>query len=143
MWDFRGCDPGVVAEWEAGSAAVECRPGTGLVVTPDGNDPQLIKQGLDLAGDEGRFVRLRVAASYPDLHGEQSRAIDWFWAGRASGFGQAGFERAYPRQDGQPHVYWSYIPAARIDSALTGLRLDPIDAHTRAEIAWIALDVVR
>jgi hypothetical protein len=144
LWDFRDCSPGVAAEWRAEGARLDCSPGTGLVINPEGGDPQLVGPELGLAKEGGeRFVRLRVAASYPDLRGTESRAIDWFWSDRSGSFGQAGFERAYARQDGQPHVYWSYLPAAGIEGALTGLRLDPIDANTAAEIAWIALDVVR
>jgi hypothetical protein len=114
-----------------------------LVVNPDEADPQLIGPELDVSATDKRFVRLRVAASYPELRGPELMVIDWFWTGPTGVFGQSGFERAYPRRDGKPYVYWSYIPTARIEGALTALRLDPINARTPVQISWIALDVVR
>jgi hypothetical protein len=46
-------------------------------------------------------------------------------------------------QDGQLHVYWTYISTGEADEAMAGLRFDPVNAPQQAELQWIALDFVQ
>jgi hypothetical protein len=147
VWDFTGCSAESVGAWKPYFAEKGCTPGRGMVVDPQTADPQLIADGLDIdpdsAGSDERFVRIRVAVRYPGLGSTEPRFMDWFWRGANDNFSERGFMRLNVKQDDRQHVYWLYVPVARIGSRIESLRFDPLNFPVPAEVAWIAVDTVR
>jgi hypothetical protein len=88
-------------------------------------------------------VRLRVSVRYPAAADPQPYVQEWFWSEPGTGFGGERTRKMPARQDGEPHVYWTFIPRSEVGQAITGLRFDPINAQLPAEVQWIALDTVR
>jgi hypothetical protein len=145
VWDFTGCSPGIIGSWQVSQANPQCEPGEGLTVKPDSADPQMSAEGVEAqtATNGARFLRLRVSARYPAAPDPKPYVQEWFWHGPGTAFGGERTRAVPVKQDGEPHVYWLFIPAGEAGQAIAGLRFDPINAQIPAGVQWIALDLVR
>ncbi|HKP53755.1 MAG TPA: hypothetical protein VJ183_14025 [Chloroflexia bacterium] len=145
VWDFRGCSPDVLESWPVSQARASCEPGRGLILEPGNDDPQMEGPPIDLSlsGDNPGFVRLRVGMRY--LVGAPALRYvgEWFWKGRDTDYSQERHMTIPIREDGQHHIYWTFLPAEEVGQSLTGLRFDPVNAQITSEIEWIAVDLVK
>jgi len=145
VWDFRQCASDVIADWEPGFLAVECKQGKGLMARPIAVDPQLINDSVLVQPwtAAARHVRLRVSVTYPTSTQTRPYANEWFWAGPGYSFTQEKTKSVPVRRDGKPHVYWTFLTLADVEQAITGFRWDPMDGEMPFEVHWIAVDLVR
>gem|GEM_PF-1726785 len=144
VWDFRGCAPDVVGSWSVSQARAGCVVGTGLVIEPTSDDPQITGPPLNVAlSNSTKFVRLRIGVRYPNSAPDLSHVSQWFWEGPRSEYGEEHQRSANIIEDAKPHVYWTFIPADQVEGTLTGLRFDPVNAQIRTEIEWIAVDLTK
>jgi hypothetical protein len=146
VWDFRQCAQDAIRGWQPEHSALDCGAGIGLRFTPQNADPQIVGPDLSHAtpGNAG-FARLRFSATYPPEAqgaGSEGRVAEWFWAGDGGGFTSERRLSITAKADGQPHVYWTYVPLSDIGTTLTRLRLDPLNAEDPFTLHWIALDWV-
>jgi hypothetical protein len=144
LWDFTDCSSGAIEQWQTAGAAVGCDHSKGMVVTPLGTDPQMIGPALSLKpADVGaRFVRLRVAASYPQGT-KEGTVTQWFWQEPGQDWSPERIKTMNVKADGRMHVYWTFLPASDVKRALSRLRLDPANASNPVTISWIAVDLVK
>ena len=69
--------------------------------------------------------------------------MQWFWPAPGADWADARSAALPIKPDGLMHVYWTFLPAAGVDGALSRLRLDPVDDTGPATVEWIAVDWVR
>lgn len=145
LWDFRDCSPEMVSQWTGANAEVTCEPGSGLVVTPTNDDPQLVGPPMSLLPPyaEASFMRIRTNARYPVLAEEPDQVMEWFWHGVGQSWAGEKSYRMPVKVDGEAHVYWAFIPAGGLGSDVERLRFDTISREQPARIGWIMLDLVR
>ncbi len=154
LWDFTQCAPDVLKEWVVAQAQTECTPGSGLLFKPLSEDGQMTNTALAYDTDEAgsRFVRLRVAVQYDSIEdtGQQAsneasteRSSQWFWTDKGSEWSEERFKSLRLKKDGEPHVYWSFVPIEDTGGLLQGLRFDPVNAELNARVQWIAVDLVK
>jgi hypothetical protein len=145
LWDFTECAAETMNAWQANGARVECAPGKGLTLHPQGSDPQLVAANLHLAPSRAgaKYVRLRVSATYPISTNSQQDTSEWYWSDATLGFGPERRKTIPIKQDSNPHVYWTFLRADQLEGQLTGLRFDPADGEVEALVGWVALDVVK
>ncbi len=118
--------------------------GTGLVIEPTSDDPQITGPPLNVAmSDSTKFVRLRVGVRYASSAPDPSHVSQWFWEGPGAEYGEERQRSANIVEDAKPHVYWTFIPSDQVGGTLTGLRFDPVNAQVRSEIEWIAVDLTK
>ncbi|HEX8597594.1 MAG TPA: hypothetical protein VF952_03665 [Chloroflexia bacterium] len=145
VWDFRGCDPAAIEQWEVINASAKCEPGKGLVLSPTNVDPQVANQGLNIApsasGD--RYVRVRASFHVHAGAGATAPGSQLFWSTPVEYFNGFKQRRAPVPPDGSPHVLWAFLAPHEIGPTLAGLRFDPVDAVVPVELRWIAVDTVR
>lgn len=150
LWDFTGCDPDVLKQWDVVQAQTECTPGGGLIFNPSGADGQLTNSNLsyniDTAGE--RFVRVRVAVQYDPIEDKSLEpsawaVSQWFWTDRQGEWSEERSQSLRLKRDGKGHVYWVFIPVDSAGSVLKGLRFDPANLELGARIRWIAVDQVK
>ncbi len=156
IWDFRPCSQQVTSGWQAVNALSSCLPGKGLSLQPTNADPQLLGSGsgsssgsssgikLNIAGSQARFVRLRVAVSYP-AGLKEPYISEWFWKGGADSWsGERSSSMQLKHDDkASPYVYWTFVPISQAGQSISSLRFDPANAQLPSTIEWIALDLVR
>jgi len=108
-------------------------------------DAQLIGPTIDVRPltNDARFVRLRVSVRYPARDEEGQAESQWFWHGPGESWSEELSQSFGIRQDGTPHVYWTFLPTSELDAEITNLRFDPSDGRDAAVVQWIALDLVR
>jgi hypothetical protein len=143
VWDFTGCDEAVLSAWSTINARTGCVLGTGMKLQPQTDDPQLLSPEVAVSpgGATGRAVRLRAAIGYPP--GDSNPAIQqWFWAEEVGAFREDRSRNMLARQDGNVHVYWTFLQGADIEGGIKQLRFDPRQNSGEVEIRWLALDVV-
>lgn len=145
LWDFTGCDDGVLSNWSAIQARVTCAPGMGLKVQPETNDPQLLGPAVAVssAGPGDQYTRLRAAVRYPRGSERGQVSQKWYWAGEGGTFSEGQSSILYGRQDGNFHVYWTFLQVADAPGGIKQLRWDPSDGQGEVEVRWIAVDRVR
>jgi hypothetical protein len=145
VWDFRECSPDVLRRWRVIGATISCERGNGLRLDEPGGDSQMLSPGEDFLGEaqDARFVRVRVSVSY--AQGDQAALMvsQLFWRGPEESWAEERSQSLPIKLDGQPHVYWNYLPASQITGDTTRLRFDPANGSVPATIRWVALDVVR
>jgi hypothetical protein len=144
IWDYRACNSQDPGSWQAVNAQLQCRPGDGLLLAPTTSDPQLLSSlTYGLNAGTASFARVRVMAAYPPSPASPEPVIsEWFWKGDGGSF-SGDNRRSLPiRADGNPYIYWTYIPATDIGPTLTGLRFDPSNSQVPTTINWIALDTL-
>jgi hypothetical protein len=146
VWDFSKCSADDTGAWEVANGRSTCEPGRGMVVEPEGPDPQLIAPDLDISPvpDSTRFARIRAAVRYDGSEPQGSGPFfqNWFWRDPGNDFAGERMSTIPLKADGDTHVYWSFIPVEQLGDAITGLRFDPVNAPTNSEIKWIAVDLV-
>jgi hypothetical protein len=143
VWDFTGCDQAALSAWRAIHAETSCTPGDGMKLQAQMEDPQL--NGPEVAisptGSSDRAVRLRAALSYPP--GDSNQTVQqWYWAEKAGAFREGLSRSMYARQDGNVHVYWTFLQGTDIEGGVKQLRFDPRRNTGEVEIRWLAMDVV-
>jgi hypothetical protein len=146
VWDFRDCAPDVVSRWQVREASGSCEPGArgGVILRENKGDAQLIGPAVDIpvAATGARYMRIRVSVRYP------ARAVDvpfmsrWYWKGPGEDWSKERRQRLEIKEDGVPHIYWTFVPASEAGEVVDGLRFDPSNG-TAAAIQWIALDLVK
>jgi hypothetical protein len=147
LWDFTSCTPNQIDAWQTLGAKTSCQPGTGLVIEPGSSDPQLISPQLhlDIANSTGRFLRMRVAATYSDIPAGSASAplvSEWFWAGDDLQWSPQHSSHLNVRLDNVPIVYWTFLSRDDVSDPITRLRFDPINANVQTIIRWIAIEIV-
>jgi hypothetical protein len=146
VWDFRSCPPDALAAWQVAHAEARCNPGEGLALNPNSEDPMLIHDAVNLnvASSGARFVRLRVSSTYPASALDPGHHFsEWFWKDLDTDYSGSRVAGVPLKPDGNPHIYWTFIPAAVAGETIAGLRFDPINGQVPTTIHWIALDLVR
>jgi hypothetical protein len=147
VWDFRSCKSDVVAEWRVSGAQGSCGPGKngGVALRNSVGDAQLIGPTIDVQPltNDARFVRLRASVRYPSQDGTGQAEGQWFWHGPEEIWSEELSQKFGVRQDGTPHVYWTFLPTSELEAQITDLRFDPSDGRDAAVVQWIALDLVR
>jgi len=147
VWNFSDCAADVVDEWRVASAQGSCEPGAegGLILRNSTGDPQLLGPPVDLQPltRGARFVRLRVSVRYPAQPETETAKSQWFWHGSQDSWSEERSQELGIRQDGVPHVYWTFVPSTELENSITGLRFDPADNKSAAAIQWIAVDMVK
>ncbi|HUP27141.1 MAG TPA: hypothetical protein VM409_01810, partial [Chloroflexia bacterium] len=143
LWDLGGCKQASVAEWGPAGASASCEPGKGLRVAAEGNDPQLSSHyQVSLQAADARYVRIRVSASYPSAIRPEPYISQWYWKGSGEDWSEQHSLTLPIKQDGQPHVYWTFIPVKDASKGIEQLRFDPINSKVDATVQWIEVDVV-
>ena len=144
VWDFRSCAPDALAGWQVAQAEGQCNRGDGLTLNPTTDDPMLLNDAvnLDVRSSGARFVRLRIS-THPADQLSQRHIIEWFWKGPADDYSGERVRAMLLRQDGKPHVYWTFIPAGEAGDVISGLRFDPVNGKVPSVVQWIAVDLVR
>jgi hypothetical protein len=143
VWDFRDCAQATINAWTAFQATAKCTRGSGLLIEPEGSDPQLYGSNLDIPIPTGTYVRLRAAVSYPLADRSSSLRSEWLWHAQENDFAPERVRIARIKRDGKHNVYWTFLRADEVGEKLSQLRFDPVDAKVSATIAWLAVDVVR
>lgn len=144
VWDFRTCQPDALAAWEVAWANSNCEAGKGLTVGQSQGDPQMLnpKALINPSESAARYVRLRVAVGYPAGMGNPDLSNEWFWGVPGESWSAERTHSLPVRQDGRPHVYWTFIPARQVAAGINGLRFDPATANVPATVEWIAVDLI-
>ena len=146
LWDFRDCKADVVGAWEVRGGVAQCEPGDGLIVRPPDAtlDPHLIGPPIDVhpSVTEHRFVRLRVSVRYP-ANPTSPTKNEWMWRGSESEWLRGHGRDVIVKQDGVPHVYWTFLPVADVGDTITRLRFDIASGKVNAAVYWMAIDLVR
>ena len=144
-WDFRGCDASALGKWKIEGARTACKQGRGLVFEHPGDDAYMTSSQLSLEpGKSGaRFVRLRVQASYPPTLGTGEVRVQWYWHAPETDWSEKASSSVAVRSDGQPHVYWTFVPTEQAGKLISALRLDPANGKVVTEVGWIAVDLVK
>lgn len=145
-WDFRDCAPGVIGMWGVVGAKASCRQGKGLLIQPEGDDPQMVSPAMGVAveGSGAEYVRLRVSARYPLAGGGDAPVptLQWYWQGDGQAFGGERYRSMAVKKDGEQHIYWTFIRASEVGQVLERLRFDPTSGTLPVEVGWIAADLV-
>ncbi len=145
VWDFTGCAPAALDSWQITQARSGCQAGKGLLLSTASDDPQMANltfaAKLDQSG--ARFVRLRASVQYASGTPNVTRTLQWFWANSQGSWSEGSSSKVQIKEDGQPHIYWAFIPIAEVGQTLTKLRFDPINSQTSAQVRWIAIDLVK
>ncbi|MBF6614066.1 MAG: hypothetical protein IVW55_13135 [Chloroflexi bacterium] len=150
IWDFRPCSQAVLSSWQAVNALSSCLPGKGLSLQPANADPQLLGfdagsgLNLNIVENKARFVRLRVAVSYP-AGIKEPYISEWFWKGAGGSWSGEQSSSMQLKHDDKaaPYIYWTFIPAYQAGQSISSLRFDPANAQLSSTVEWIALDLVR
>lgn len=143
VWDFRECSPDMLRIWRIVGATISCERGNGLMLEEPSDDAQMLSPSVDLgAGSDARFVRVRVSVSYTPLEGAPPVVGQLFWRGADQGWAEERSRVMPLRLDGEPNVYWAFLPAAEF-GGVTRLRFDPANGGVAATVRWMAVDVVR
>jgi hypothetical protein len=144
MWDFTRCEPEVLQEWNVVQAQARCEQGRGLVLDPSGPDVQMVGSNIAVEpSSRASFVRLRASVRYPPAAQPEPHVSEWFWRGTGGDWSSERSKSIPIKQDGKSHVYWTFVPAAEAEAAISGLRFDPINGTVPSEVRWIAVDLVR
>ena len=145
LWDFRACGSKVLESWRGARTQPACEPNVGLIVQQTDKDPQLIGPEVSFnPGSSGaEYVRLRVAMSYPPNSGDKELVNEWFWHGSSDDWSQEHSKALPLKQDGNVHVYWTFLRADEAGQGISGFRFDPINDDVSATIEWIAIDLVK
>jgi len=108
-------------------------------------DAQMIGPTIDikLLTNDARFVRLRASVQYPSRNETGHAEGQWFWHGPEEIWSEELSQKFGIREDGTPHVYWTFLPTSELDAEITNLRFDPSNGKDAAVIQWIALDLVK
>lgn len=144
VWTFLGCPP-TADDWKVLEAESSCEPERGLTFSPVGGDPQVLGPPLSISSesDAARFVRVRASVIYPPADQPEPYISEWYWKGSEEEW-SAERSLAMPiKQDGVPHVYWTFIPAEMALQGIQSLRFDPVNGEVDATVQWIAVDEVR
>jgi hypothetical protein len=143
-WDFRGCVPETMQSWLVQQAQPSCEPNKGLALREPGADYRIEASSFSLqATSDTSFVRLRVSVQYPASGQPESLMNQWFWKGSNGDWSEKQSRSAVIRQDGVPHVYWTFLPASDVKNGISALRFDPANGSLPSVIQWIAVDEVR
>ena len=142
LWDLRECAGAAARQWTLQGARAECVSGTGLTLQSVSPEASLTSPTLRIAPDAGtaRFVRIRIALRYPAA--ESPLAGRWFWQGLETNWSEPHSRAVSIKQNGEMHIYWTFLSAEEIGPALTRLRFDLGPASGPILISWIALDQV-
>lgn len=141
-WDFRDCAADAVSAWEVVGAQWSCVAREGVVLQPEGGDPQMI--GPDVAIQpvaEGEFLRLRVG-----LHHTATESVyeaKWYWRASDGEFSEGNARSVLLRRGSESSIYWTFLGSAEVGPGLGQLRFDPVDRSEEVAVEWIAMDVVR
>ena len=140
VWDFRECGQTALDAWQVVGASSRCVPGEGLVLEPEGNDPQLVAPdiGMHLPKSGGRYLHLRVQVSVQADVAAGTAFGQWFWLRPGGTWSQADSGVAPLRTDGRSSVYWLFVPLAEGAPAVSGLRFDPANGDLPVTIGWMA-----
>jgi hypothetical protein len=141
-YSFTGCDRSILDVWVPQNARARCEPGRGLILEPEGTDPQL-GGTVDLGLPSSRgFVRVGVVLTHRAVPPGDPPILEWFWRGEQGGFSEANRRSLPIRTDGRPYTYWTFIPISDVGTRLGGLRLDPTSSASLVEIGSITVDIV-
>jgi hypothetical protein len=148
VWDFRKCDSAEVNSWRFENTGHSCQPGNGLQLDPVNEDPLMVSPDLTKPDvvrldPAARYLRLRVAAVYPQ--GRAPNRVDWFWKTATQPFGESRRMGVPMREGGTPYTYWMLAPYTSkegVREAITQLRYDPAIGKVPSQILWIAVDTV-
>ncbi|MBF6612148.1 MAG: hypothetical protein IVW55_03380 [Chloroflexi bacterium] len=145
LWNFTGCAPAALYSWQVTQAQSGCEVGKGLLLSPASDDPQMANLTFATTPDQGgaRFVRLRASVQYAPASPDVAQTLQWFWANSQGSWSEDSSSKLQIKGDGQPHVYWAFIPLAAVGKRLAKLRFDPINSQTIAQVRWIAVDLVK
>ena len=145
VWDFRDCAPNVIGKWQVAQAQPACEQGRGLTLSQSTEDAQMVVTGLSLgAMSEGEsWIRLRVSVQYPPAPQPEPYISEWYWKGGGEELSEERHKNMIIKQDGQPYVYWMFVPAKDVSNGIETLRFDPVNGKVDAMVQWIALDEVR
>jgi hypothetical protein len=138
-WDLRDCSQRAVAAWTVEGAESSCNPDSGLTLSPTSPDPQAFSPTLSIPSG-AMFIRVRALISYPPT--SEAYISQWYWKGEGEGWSEERSLGMLLRQDGKPHVYWTYIPTNRAPNGVEGLRFDPVNGTIDTTVQWIVLDEV-
>jgi hypothetical protein len=150
-WDFRSCSDEVLQAWQVAGAPMQCEAGVGLVLNNSAEDnPHLLgpATNINLQSNQAWYVRIRTSVSYtvdqnPSAVGELGEHSQWYWRYGAEDWDE-GQSKSLPASIyAQSHVYWTYLPIADVHGTIDQLRFDPLIGAGQAQVAWIALDMVR
>ena len=144
VWDFRGCAPEVIGKWQVAQAQPVCEPDQGLTLRQSTSDARMVVTGLSLGAmsKEEQWVRLRVSVQYPLAPQPEPFISQWYWKGAGEELSEERHRNMVTKQDGQPYVYWMFIPAKDVGSGIEALRFDPVNGKVDATVQWIAIDIV-
>lgn len=145
VWNFDDCTPGALSTWKVMGAKSQCVAGRGLLIQPDKDDPQLLGPGMALSPTSAgaRFVRLRVSVRYPASTAALPYLNEWFWKSPDKDWDPVNSKRMLVNQDGEQHVYWTFLSLSESGNTISTIRFDPVNAKIPAEVQWIALDLVK
>jgi hypothetical protein len=146
LWDFRDCKADIVVAWEVRGGVAQCEPGDGLIVRPPDESlhPHMIGPPIEVRPSPGehRFVRLRVAVRYP-ANPIAPTKNEWLWRGTGNEWLRGHGRDVIVKQDGLPHVYWTFLPVADVGDIISRLRFDIASGKVNAAVYWMAIDLVR
>jgi hypothetical protein len=146
VWDFRDCAPSVISSWHLEGAQSSCEPGPigGVIIGENKGDAQLLGPPVDIRlGESGaRFARLRVSVRYPVRVADAPFMSRWYWKGLGEDWSKERRQRMDIKEDGVPHVYWTFVPASDAGRVISGLRFDPSNGSA-ATVQWVAVDSVK
>lgn len=144
FWDFTTCDKTTIDAWQAVQTNKTCQSNEGLVLTPIGSDPQLVLENISLPPviSPHDLIRIRILVRYDVIPESTELRNELFWRGKDEDFNEQHRQALSIKQDGQYHVYWTFLPAQEISENIYSLRFDPINSNMPSTVRWIALEVV-
>jgi hypothetical protein len=143
-WDFTMCDKASIDAWQPVETIKTCRSSEGLVLTPNGSDPQLILENISLppVTEPNDLIRVRVLVRYDAIPESIELRNELFWKGNDENFNEQHRRTLSIKQDGRYHTYWTFLTAQDISKGINSLRFDPINSNMTSTVRWITIDVV-